>query len=52
MCTDSALRRTATRALCPPFDGVWYVGDLLEDDGEIVLWDRLGTDLTAALRRI
>jgi hypothetical protein len=35
-------------------DGIWYVGDLSEDAGEteVVLWDRLGTDLAEALRRI
>ncbi|SEM58939.1 DUF4419 domain-containing protein [Streptacidiphilus jiangxiensis] len=33
-------------------DGVWYVGDLLEESDEVVLWDRLGTDLAEALLRI
>jgi hypothetical protein len=32
-------------------DGMWYVGDLLWESREIVLWERLGTDLAEALRR-
>nr|WP_268874061.1 DUF4419 domain-containing protein [Streptacidiphilus melanogenes] len=33
-------------------DGIWYVGNLLDDSREVIVWDRLGTDLTEALRRV
>ncbi len=33
-------------------DATWYVGDLLQDTREIILLERLGIGLAAALRRI